>query len=112
MRCCVTNATGWRYHGGRRYKDIYLSISPDRRLIILTTVVGYIIGHNYHGHYLHAGGLSVNNYVRENKVREVNVRECLDFFGISDFRLVDNCLKMTAYDVICGNESKTVILDT
>ena len=35
----------------------------------------YIIGHNYHGHYLHAGDLSVNNYVRENKVREVNVRE-------------------------------------
>ena len=35
----------------------------------------YIIGHNYHGHYLHAGGLSVNNYVRENKVREVYVRE-------------------------------------
>ena len=35
----------------------------------------YIIGHNYHGHYLHAGGLSVNNYVRENKVRDVNVRE-------------------------------------
>ena len=35
----------------------------------------YIIGHNYHGHYLHAGGLSVNNYVRENKAREVNVRE-------------------------------------
>ena len=35
----------------------------------------YIIGHNYHGHYLHAGGLGVNNYVRENKVREVNVRE-------------------------------------
>ena len=35
----------------------------------------YIIGHNYHGHYLHAGGLSVNNYVRENKVCEVNVRE-------------------------------------
>ena len=31
----------------------------------------YIIGLNYHGHYLHAGGLSVNNYVRENKVREV-----------------------------------------
>ena len=38
-------------------------------------VNSYIIGHNYHGHYLHAGGLSVNNYVRENKVREVNVRE-------------------------------------
>ena len=34
----------------------------------------YIIGHNYHGHYLHAGGLSVNNYARENQVREV-VRE-------------------------------------
>ena len=35
----------------------------------------YIIGHNYHGHYLQAGGLRVNNHVRENKVREVNVRE-------------------------------------
>ena len=34
-----------------------------------------------------------------------------DFSGISDLRLVDNCLKMTAYDVICGNESKTAILD-
>ena len=39
-------------------------------------ILTYIIGHNiYHGHYLNAGGLSVNNYVRENKVREVNVRE-------------------------------------
>ena len=35
-----------------------------------------------------------------------------DFSGISDLRLVDNCLKMTAYDLIGGNESKTVILDT
>ena len=35
----------------------------------------YIIGHNYHGHCLHARGYSVNNYVRENKAREVNVRE-------------------------------------
>ena len=36
-----------------------------------------------------------------------------DFSGISDLRLVDNCLKMTAYDVIGGNESKRVtILDT
>ena len=35
-----------------------------------------------------------------------------DFSGISDLRLVDNCLKMTAlYDVIGGHESKTVILD-
>ena len=32
------------------------------------------------------------------------------FFGISDLRLADNCLKMTVYDVIGGNESKTVIL--
>ena len=79
----------------------------------------YIIGLNYHGHYLYAGGLSVNNYVRENKVREVYVREYWSisqcgFFGISDLRLVDNCIKMTAYDydVIGGNESKTVILDT
>ena len=38
-------------------------------------LICYIIGHDYHGHYLHAGGLIVNNYVRENKVREVNVRE-------------------------------------
>ena len=34
-----------------------------------------------------------------------------DFSGISDHRLVDNYLKITAYDVIDGNESKTVILD-
>ena len=40
-----------------------------------SVLITYIIGHNYHGHYLHGGGLSVNNYVRENKVREVNVRE-------------------------------------
>ena len=25
----------------------------------------YIVGHNYHEHYFHAGVLSVNNYVRE-----------------------------------------------
>ena len=36
-------------------------------------LICYIIGHDYHGHYLHAGGLIVNNYVREIKVREVNV---------------------------------------
>ena len=36
----------------------------------------------------------------------------VNFSGISDLGLVDNCLKMTAYDVIGGNESKTVILDT
>ena len=47
---------------------------PPPHLIYITVGL-YIIGHNYHGHYLHAGGLSVNNYVRENKVREVNVRE-------------------------------------
>ena len=35
----------------------------------------YIIGHDYHGYYLHAGGLGSNHYVCENKVREVNVRE-------------------------------------
>ena len=34
-----------------------------------------------------------------------------DFSGISDLRLVDNCLKMTAHDVIGGNESKTIISD-
>ena len=25
----------------------------------------YLIGHNYHGHYSHARGPCVNNYVRE-----------------------------------------------
>ena len=59
---------------------------------------------------MHARDLCVNNYVRENKVREVNVREYQSpekigkfqcgFFGFSDLRLVDNCLKMTAYGVI------------
>ena len=42
---------------------------------IIASCLIYIIGHNYHGHYLQAGGLSMNNYVRENKVREVNVGE-------------------------------------
>ena len=32
-----------------------------------------------------------------------------DFSDISDLRLVENCLKMTAFDVTGGNESKTVI---
>ena len=31
--------------------------------------------HNYHGHYLHAEDLSVNNYVRENNVCGIKVRE-------------------------------------
>ena len=35
-----------------------------------------------------------------------------DFSGISDFRMVDDCLKMTAHDGIGGNESKTAFLDT
>ena len=50
--------------------------------------------------------MSVNN-----KVRKILVDFSKDFSGISDLRLVDNCLKMTAYDVIGCNESKTVILD-
>ena len=55
--------------------------------------------------------MSVNNKVRKN----IGQFQC-GFFGItiSDLRLVDNCIKMTAYDydVIGGNESKTVILDS
>ena len=43
--------------------------------------------------------MSVNN-----KVREKLVNFSKDFSGISDLRLVDNCLKMTAYDVIGCNE--------
>ena len=46
--------------------------------------------------------MSVNNKVRKNIGP--------DFSGISDFRSVDNCLKMTAYVVICGNESKNSYL--
>ena len=56
-----------------RIIEIIVIISKSK--LALFTVSNYIIGHNSHGHYLHAGGLSVNNYVRENKIREVNVRE-------------------------------------
>ena len=45
------------------------------------------------------------------KSGKILVNFSADFSGVSDLRLVDNCLKMTAYDVIGGNESKTVILD-
>ena len=54
--------------------------------------------------------ISVNNQVRE----IIGQFQC-GFFGISDLvyiRLVDNCIKMTAHDVIGGNESNTVIFDT
>ena len=51
--------------------------------------------------------ISVNDKVRNN-IAHISA----DFFGFSDLILVDNCLKMTAYDVIGGNESKTAILDT
>ena len=65
----------------------------------------------------------MNNYVRENNVREICVREyykvrqkywsiSVRLFGISDLRSVNNCLKITAYDKIGGNESKTAFLDT
>ena len=50
-----------------------------------------------------------------NQVREIIGQFQCGFFGISDLvyiRLVDNCLKMTAHDVIGGNESNTVIIDT
>ena len=39
---------------------------PNHNFMILDGRTVYIIGLNYHGHYLRAGGLSVNNYVREN----------------------------------------------
>ena len=32
-----------------------------------------------------------------------------NYSDISDLRLVNNCLKMTAYDVTGGNESKTLL---
>ena len=55
--------------------------------------------------------MSVNIIIKSGKIL-VNFNE--DFSAISDLRLVDNCLKMTAYDVILigGNYvSETVILD-
>ena len=45
------------------------------------------------------------------KSGKILVNFSAEFSGISDRRLVDNCLKLTAHDVIGGNESKTVILD-
>ena len=41
--------------------------------------------------------MSVNN-----KVRKILINFNADFSDISDLRLVDNCLKMTAYDVTGG----------
>ena len=50
------------------------------------------------------------NYIKSRKIL-ANFSE--NFSGISDPRLVGNCIKfkITAYDVIGGDESKTVILD-
>ena len=42
----------------------------------------------------------------------INFTFSADFSDISDLRLVNNCLKMTTYDVTGSNESKPVILDT
>ena len=44
------------------------------------------------------------------KSGEILVNFSEDLSGISDLRLVESCLKMTAYDAIGGNKSKTVIL--
>ena len=40
----------------------------------------------------------------------INFSADFHFSDISDLRLVDNCVKMTAYGVTGGYESKTVIL--
>ena len=45
--------------GGKNAKNLMTSYVNDP--------FSDIIMHNYHGHYLHPGGLSVNNYVREKK---------------------------------------------
>ena len=59
------------------HRGEYLTLEQIAEMdpVINRVRTAYIIGHNYHGHYLHAGGSSVNSYVRENKVREVYVRE-------------------------------------
>ena len=56
--------------------------------------------------------MSVNNKVRINIDRMIDFNA--NFSDISDLRFVDNCLKMTAQDVIGGRWHwiKTVILDT
>ena len=47
-----------------------LNLAYDFSIFILRHLISrhykYLIGHNSHGHYLHAEDLSVNNYVREN----------------------------------------------
>ena len=50
------------------------------------------------------------NIIKSGKIL-VNFSAEFSGIAISDRRLVDNCLKLTAHDVIGGNESKTVILD-
>ena len=77
--------------------------------------IEHIIGHNnlnnYHGHYSHAGGLSINNYVGENNVHLMSVNinyqspEKISF--IFHGGLVDNHLKMTICDEICDCESNS-----
>ena len=59
-----------------------------------------------------AGCLSVKNCVREDEGCEVYDGEkrywfsSLQVFGLSDLRLVDNCVKMIVHDDIGDNESK------
>ena len=76
------------------------------------------IGHNYHGHYSHAGGLSVKNYVHENNVRGIYVREYQSLVEISLISvrgfgttvggfMVDYRLKISIYNEICDSESIT-----
>ena len=55
--------------------------------------------------------MSVHNKVRKN-IGQILVNFSADFSDISDLRLVNNCLKITAYDITGGNESNTLILDT
>ena len=57
--------------------------------------------------------MSVNIKSVKSKARQKNWSISVRiFFGISDVRSVDNCLKMTAYDGIGGNHSKAIFLDT
>ena len=74
-----------------------------------------MIENNYQGHYSHARGLSVNDYVREIMSVNIEVRKnIVNFSTVFDTRvggLVDNHLKMTIYHETCDSEPIILSLD-
>ena len=68
----------------------------------------YIIGHNYHENYLHAGCLSVNNHVHKNNVVEISSISVRVFGTRVRGFVVDYHLKITIYNEIRDSESITL----